>query len=946
MFKKLFGQRGFRVWFAVTVSMIAVMVTVLVLANIFYDIIKIVLGRQIRIYADSDYVAMYEPESVSKADALRRANETTELICEEGFTMLKNDGALPLEHGARISIFGKNSVNLVYNGSGSGGKNNDSAVTLYQSLRSAGFKVNDVLESFYKNNYRSGPARDGNPAIEAGVEVLSTAETPYSYYSADVIESYSRYNDAAVIVFSRIGGEGFDLPRTSADDASRHYLELDPNEIELVKKVTSAGFEKVIVLVNSLSVMELGWVEDGTYGKIDAAFYIGGPGNSGINALGSILCGDVNPSGHTVDTWAGDLLLDRARVNFGNNGSADGNAYTVNGERKYFNFVDYEEGIYVGYRYYETRGAADEEWYNRNVVYPFGHGLSYTEFSQEITATNIGDSSDWNNNKDVELEITVSVTNTGDVAGKDVVQLYVTAPYYDGKIEKSEVVLVDFLKTDELAPGQTKQYKLIFEPYDFASYDYNDANGNGFCGYELDKGEYMFSIRADAHTVTDSITTFLESDAGFLKDGSTGEDVINRYDDADDQLGSVLSRSDWTGTMPQQRGTEEREIDEAFIAMLNERTSNNPNTYTDMPLTSQSTELDMFSLVYAEDYKGYEDERWDELLNALSVSEMAGLYNHGAFQTNSILHIGKMMTIDADGPYGFTNFIGDTTTIFGTCSYASEVILASTWNIELAREMGRCIGEEGLWGTSENGGGTPYSGWYAPGANIHRTPFGGRNGEYFSEDGLLSGKMAASEISGAAEKGVYCYIKHFAVNEQETSRQGLCTWLTEQALREIYLKPFELAVKEGKTTAVMSSFNRIGTKWTGGDYRLLTEILRGEWGFTGMVICDFNTETSQYMNPKQMIYAGGDLNLTTTEYWTGFNENNAGDVAMLRRAAKNVLYTVSCSNAMNAPVKCYLPPLWVWLLSGAGILILVGLFIWGVFAVKKAVSIVKQSNTE
>lgn len=945
MFRKLFGQKRFRIWLIVSVTLVAVMVTVLVLSNVFYDILKIALGREIRVYADSQYTAIYEPDSVSKSDALRRANELTEEVCEEGFVLLKNDnGALPLNRGASVSVFGKNSVNLVYSGSGSGGTNTSSAATIHDSLRDAGFRVNDVLESFYKNSSRSGPARDGNPAIEDGVEVLSTAETPQSYYGAEITESYANFNDAAIIVLSRIGGEGFDLPRISADDPSRHYLELDPNEIDLVKSVTSAGFGKVIVVVNSLSVMELGWAESGEYGHIDSVIYVGGPGNAGISALGRILNGEVNPSGHTVDTWATDLLAAPAAINFGNNGSADGNVYTVDGENVFYNFVDYEEGIYVGYRYYETRGLGDSEWYNQNVVYPFGYGLSYTTFSQRITSTNILPEADWTAQTQ-NIEITVAVRNTGDVPGKDVIQVYAHAPYYEGGIEKSEVVLVGFVKTDELRAGETREYTISFDVYDFASYDYNDANGNKFYGYELDPGDYVFSIRSDVHSVIDSVSTNLDEGVKFENDSVTGYKVENRFDDADDQLSTVLSRNDWEDTMPQRRSDEERATDKAFINLLDDRTTNNPNTYDKMPLTGQPTELDMFKLIYMEDYEGYDDERWNEILDALTVSEMAGLYNHGAFQTADILRIGKVLTIDADGPYGFTNFIGDTATIFGTCSYASEVVLASTWNVDLAFRMGECVGDEGLWGTDENGG-TPYSGWYAPGANIHRTAFGGRNGEYFSEDPFISGAMAASEIKGAASKGVYCYIKHFAVNEQETSRSGLCTWLTEQALREIYLKPFETAVKEGEATAIMSSFNRIGTKWTGGDYRLITEVLRNEWGFKGMVICDFNTETSPYMNPEQMIYAGGDLNLTTTEYWTNFNENDAGDVAMLRRAAKNVLYTVSCSNAMNAQVAYYLPPLWVWLLSGAGVLILAGLIVWGVFVIRRVLKQIKDGQAK
>lgn len=941
MIKKLFKNRHFKIWFCVMISVLAIILVVALLTNIFYDIIKIALGREIPVFEESEYDAMFIPESLSKEDALKRANAVNEKLCEEGFVLLKNDNsALPLKGNERVSVFGKNSVNLVYNGSGSGGFDNKNSVTIDKSLQAAGFTVNPVLQKFYRDNARSGPVRDGNPSIESGVGYLETAETPYSYYGTDVINSFDDYGDAALIVLSRIGGEGFDLPRISADP-DKHYLEPDANEIELISKVTSAGFDKVIVLVNSLTTMELDWVERGEYGKIDSAIYIGGPGNSGLNALGKILSGEVNPSGHTVDTWATDLLAAPSVINFGDYGSKEGNYYTFDGKTKGYNFVDYEEGIYVGYRYYESRGSSDAVWYSENVVYPFGHGLSYTTFKQEIISEPAGNII-VDEAGHCKLQLSVRVTNTGDKAGKDVVQVYVTAPYTGGEIEKSHVVLAGFAKTDLLEPGKenAQTLEIPVDMYDVASYDYNDKNGDGIYGYQLDSGDYTVRLMRNAHTEIESFSANLASTHSYQNDISTGNRVENRFDDAGEQLGKMLSRTDWQ--MPTARTAAEKAADDEFKAVLDSRATNNPNVYTELPVTDKATELDLFKLVYAEDYNGYDDTRWEEILDSLTVAQMANMFNHGAFQTADIESIKKNKTIDADGPYGFTNFIGDKGTIYDTCAYASQIILASTWNTGLVREMGACVGEEGLWGDSNSG--VPYSGWYAPGANIHRNAFGGRNGEYFSEDSFLSGMMAASEIKGAASKGVYCYIKHFAVNDQETNRSGLCTWLTEQALREIYLRPFEKAVKEGGTRGVMSSFNRIGTKWTGGDYRLLTEVLRGEWGFKGTVICDFNTESADFIDERQMIYAGGDLNLTTTEFWRNFNENNAGDVTMLRRAAKNVLYTVSGSNAINTPVKFYIPPLWVWLLSAAGALILLGMITWGVFVVRGALKAKKPAD--
>lgn len=945
--KKLFSKRSFRIWFSVTVTAIALAIVVLLLGNIFYDIVKISMGSEIAVYKDTGYPEIYEKTTSGKSEALKNANELNERLCEEGFVLLKNgdvanEPALPLKRHASISVFGKNSVNPVYNGSGSGGSDNKEAVTLTESLTDAGFKVNPELEKFYQSASRSGAARDGNPKIEDGVSTLKTAETPYASYDAAVLNSYNSYKDAAIIVISRIGGEGFDLPRTSAEEG-KHYLELDSNEIDLVKNVTKAGFGRVIVLINSLTTMELGWVESGEYGNIDAALYIGGPGNSGLRALGKILNGEVNPSGHTVDTWATDFMSMPSVANFGNYGSENGNCYKIDGViDTNYTFVDYQEGIYVGYRYYETRGFTDgEEWYSQNVVYPFGYGLSYTTFTQTLTGGQT-DTLTPDGNGDIKLTLKVNVHNSGNVAGKDVVQVYVTAPYEaEGKIEKPHVVLAGFAKTGVIAPGGDEEVTVEIDMYDVASFDYRDENGDNKRCYQLDSGDYTIRVMQNAHTEYDSFTANLAQIHSYETDPVTGNPVTVLFGDIDDQLPATLSRKDWI--MPDARTLAQREFtsDSDFMTALNNLDSGNPNEYMDMPETGKVTQLDLLQLVHSEDYRAmtdderYNDERWEEILNSLTIQEMANMFNHGAFQTAGILGINKNKTTDADGPYGFTNFIGDPS-VYGTCAYASEIILASTWNTDLVYGMGACVGEEGLWGNVK-GDHTPYSGWYAPGANIHRTPFGGRNGEYFSEDGFISGMMAASEIRGAASRGVYCYIKHFVANDQETSRAGLSTWLTEQSLREIYLRPFELAVKKGNAKAVMSSFNRLGTTWTGGDYRLLTQVLREEWGFHGCVICDFNTDASSYfMNPKQMIYAGGDLNLTTDRFWTGFKATNAGDVTMLRRAAKNVLYTVSTSNSMNATVDYYLPPVWVWVLSAVGVAMVTGLTVWGVFVIRKA----------
>lgn len=970
--KRYFKQRRFNAWFFTTAIVIPIMITVLILVcTAFYAFLTKALGREIAIYEEGKE-PRFVAEAASKEDAYERANNVNERICEEGFVLLKNaDGALPLKDGAKISVFGKNSVRLVYGGSGSSGGNKDGIVKLHDALREAGFAVNPELETFYGNNRRSGAGRSDNPTdLDSGADVsLDVGETAYSLYDDALKRSYGDYNDVALIVLSRIGGEGFDLPRQSTDDASRHYLELDPREKELIRNVTQAGFKKVVLLLNSAAVMELGFVESGELGNIDACLYIGAPGNGGISALGKILKGEVNPSGKTVDTWAADLLSAPSIANFGSNFEFEGDAYLVPNAKGDIPtdssgnpvasgyFVGYEEGIYIGYRYYETRAAAydgavtalkesvygsGEAWYKANVVYPFGYGLSYTTFTQSIDNKSALENTSIT--KDGKITVKVSVKNTGSAPGKDVVQIYAAAPYTPGGIEKAHKVLVGFAKTATIPAGESRPVEIEIDPYDFASYDYSGKKDPSYKGYILEAGSYTFTLGKNAHEAYDSFGASLSADVRYDVDPDTKNPVVNRFDDAAEELDGVLSRSAWSSTFPVKPTYESRIKTQEFIDSIESTETNNPETFGAPPTVGAPVKLTLFDLIEADDYKGYDDERWDDILDSLTVDEMANLVNNGAFTTQAIIKIGKSATIDADGPSGFTIFLNDPS-VYGTCSYASEVIMASTYNAELVYEMGECVGEEGLWG-NQAGDKTTYSGWYAPGVNLHRNPFGGRNFEYFSEDGFLSGKLAAAEIRGCASKGVYTFMKHFAVNEQETHRSltGLCTYLTEQALRELYLKPFEIAVKDGKATGIMSSFNRIGKTWTGGDYRLLNDVLRSEWGFVGTVISDFNT--NYYMNPKQMVYAGGDLNLATLRQnmWTNYSASSASDVTVLRKAAKNILYTVSCSNSMNAKIARYLPPLWLDITIVVMAAITVGLAVWGVFAILYAKKAIKAEQ--
>ena len=727
-----------------------------------------------------------------------------------------------------------------------------------------------------------------------------------------------------------------------ARNENDHYLQLDANETDLLKEVCEAGFKHVIVIINSSTPMELGFLDDSTHyafnEKIDGCLWIGSPGMTGIMALGSILNGDTNPSGRLVDTYARDFKSNPTWVNFGNNN------YTLDGKDRLNSFVEYEEGIYVGYKYYETRGFTDgEEWYKQNVVYPFGYGLSYTAFDWEIVNKSELDGSAIT--KDGKINVKVKVTNNGEVAGKDVVEIYATPLYYEGGIEKSHKVLVGFAKTPLLEKGGDCTVEIEIDPYYIASYDYTAISGTA--GFVLEHGDYVFSVSKNAHEAVDTFTCNVTEDIRYTDGVTAGSTVINRFDDADDELETVLSRANWEGTWPDAPTAEEKAKTKEWLDSYRDFTINNPNvsSMTTMPTqaTSAPSKDDVEITLRDMIGKDYDDSDWDKLLNQITVKDMINMYDNAAFNTAAIVYIGKAKTTDADGPVGFHNFMGDPT-VYDTCSYASECVLGATWNKDLVKAMGESIGEEGLWGNVK-GDGMPYSGWYAPGVNIHRSPFGGRNFEYFSEDGFLSGELAANEIQGAMSKGVYCYVKHFALNEQETNRSGygLYTWATEQSMREIYFRPFEKAVKEGKTTAIMSSFNRIGTKWTGGDYRLLTEILRNEWGFRGAVICDFNLET--YMNSKQMAYAGGDINLTNFPIsWT--DSSSAADITVLRQNCKNVLYMVANSNAMNGDIVGYKLAYWQIALIVVDCILFAGVAIWGVFAVYKALKKDKAEISE
>ena len=922
------------------------------------------LGSQRPIYSDEVTSVYPTQKATNKAEAFANAQEVNLKLAEEGFVLLKNENAaLPMNKGARISVFSKNSVNLSYGGSGSGGFDTSNNKDLYESLNDAGFITNPTLKRFYESS-QSGPVRTANSSdLDNGDnQKIATAETPQSKYTDVVRNSYADYSDAALVVVTRIGGEGFDLPRYQGDSegavsADSHYLELDQNEIDLLTAVTDGTFKRVVVVFNTPSSFEATFLKDSAYAafadKIDAAVWIGFTGSNGITALGEILNGDVNPSGRLVDTWAADFTKNPSFVNFGT-GCLPDTTDKYDGGMYYS--VDYEEGIYVGYRYYETRGETDgEDWYNANVVYPFGYGLSYTTFDWTV-----GDASASEIELGTTITVPVTVKNTGSVAGKEVVQLYASAPYTLGGIEKAHKVLVGFAKTKLLQPGESETVTVSFDPYSAASYDYRDANSNGFSGYELEAGEYTLYVSRNAHESEKAIALNLAADVQIGTDPTTDSEVVNRYTDSENfldsdwQLDTMLSRADWEGTWPTPQTAQQHAGTDRLYEEIRSEEHNNPTDFDseEYPWFGEEPTLTLRNLLPSAEAEGYEpvvsydDERWEELMMGCDEEEMIALINNGAYHTLAMESVGLPATIHGDGPSGFTCFMSKEQ-VNGTCQYVSEPVMASTWNINLMTELGEAIGEEGTIGDKATG--QPYSSIYAPGVNIHRSPFGGRCSEYFSEDPFISGMMGAAEVQGIQSRGVLPTVKHFVANEQETHRSigGDLSWLSEQALREIYLKPFEYTVKLGETRGIMTSFNRIGTRWTGGDYRLLTEILRNEWGFNGLVICDFNT-IPQYMIPRMMFYAGGSLDLATQQsaMWTDCDTSDAGDAIVLMRAVKDVMYALVNSNAMNAEVIGYNPPIWQeylhWINIGA--FTLVG--VWLVLAIVRTVRCNKRQKAK
>ena len=916
--RKKMTRRGFIASGATAAGLVGVTVAANVGTNMFKSAIDHYIGGGETTITNApgseDWdTAYYDQQYRGRGRATEEAKNIVIEIEGEGIVLLKNDNnALPLAAGESVSLIGRYAADPVYGGAGSGTVDPNDCVTLYDGIVNAGLAVNDTAYNWIAENYANYPKANitmDNPSTAS----YYIGEIPWSAYSDEAKNSIA--GTTAVVVIGRGGGEGGDLSRDLVSDVNsgvsenftandetanyaegQHELELSVEERDLIT-AAKESCDKVIVLYNGSTPMELGPLMEGDL-AVDAILSIGSLGASGAAAVGQVLTGAVNPSGRTTDIWAADFTADPTFGNFGGKQYTDvSNYYTTNYTGTVSNgtayFVEYKEGIYYGYRFYETAAAEAEAGnydfdYDSAVVFPFGYGLSYTPFTQEITAFEQG--------KDT-VSVDVTVTNTGSVAGKDVVQLYYTPPYTAGGIEKSAVVLGAFGKTALLDPGASETVDLTFPVRQMASWSSDEG------GYVLDAGDYVISLRSDSHTVIAEQGVTLEAEA-YKTDDTTGNELANRFDDMtqymNDNCGGTMSRADFAGTWPE--AAADKTAAECGIT-LEEYDYTQHLGDEAMPTTGANNGISLIDLRG----KAYDDEMWDQLLDQLTVDDMTTMLNDCAYNTPAIAHIGKPATSEPDGPAGFTSLTGST----GNCAYCSEFIMAQTWNTELMYRTGQMVGQEAL--------ASGYNGWYAPAMNTHRSPFAGRNFEYYSEDPLLAGKMGAAVVSGAASNGAYAMIKHYALNDQESYRvQHLCTWATEQTAREIYLRPFELTIKESSAemkyiaddqgtvetvempgcTAMMSSFNYVGTTWAGGSHALCTEVPRGEWGFTGCIITDFNLYG--YMDKNWGLDGGTDLHLTYAAMTPAFQgTGEASVVARLREASHRVLYTVVNSNAMQ-----------------------------------------------
>ncbi len=860
-------------------------------------------------------------------ESITQAKDLATDIEEEGIVLLENkDAVLPLQN-TKVNVFGWSSTNPIYGGTGSGSMNaNYETTSILQGLTEAGIEYNTELSDFY-TAYRST-----RPVIGMVNQEWTLPEPPAATYTDEMMTSAKKYSDTAVVVIGRSGGEGADLPHkmgnipvkgpqtakeiasdlensgfmgsvetvyhnNSADyddfTADQGYLELSKTESDMLDLVC-ANFDNVVVVYNGANNLNMSFVEN--HPQIKGLLWAPPAGQTGFSALGSILTGKVNPSGKTADTFVRDFTQTPWYNNIGSfkyDNTKEFNAKPSLNDGV-VSFVDYVEGIYVGYRYYETAATEGAIDYDKLVQYPFGHGLSYTTFEQKMGDVTYAD--------DGTIRFDVTVINTGKVAGKDVVEVYYNPPYTDGGIEKASANLVEFAKTDTLEPGASQTISIAFDDDDMASYDYLNAKA-----YVLEKGDYIVSINSDSHSIIDQKTVNVPETITYNTADNThnGDETVatNIFDDANGGV-TYLSRAGHfanyaEATAAPTNFTMSDEVKASFYTNTNYTPEDSEDV--EMPTTGAKNGMSLYEL-YGKDY---EDAAWDTLLDELTYDEMTNLVGMAGYGNAAVASINKPLQADVDGPAALNNnFTG-----VGSIGFPASTAVANTFNKQLALEYGKMIGK---MAQEMN-----VTGWYAPALNVHRSPYAGRNFEYFSEDPLLSGSMAGQQIAGAKELGVYGFIKHYAVNDQETNRNSmLCTWSNEQALREIYTKGFEITVKDGGATAAMSAFNYIGNRYAGAHPALLQTLLRDEWGFRGFVLTDYFGGYG-YQLADMEIRNGGDAMLATTD--TGFNlitDKSASTVSALRTASHNILYTAVNSYVYENGQPPTPTPTWVYIFYG------------------------------
>lgn len=890
-----------------------------------------------------------------------KATQLVNEITAEGVVLAKDeDNVLPVACGSKLNVFGWSSTNPCYGGTGSGALNDAYPVTdLLTGLHDAGIETNEELSKFY-TDYKAD-----RPSVGMVEQDWTLPEPNVNLYTDEMMENAKAFSDTAMVVITRVGGEGADLPTDMASvvdgswirrvaqaygsergtayyngtyddslnegndwDKGDHFLQLSNREEDLLDLVTS-NFDNVILVYNGANAFQMDFLKD--YPQIKGVLLCPGTGQSGFEGFGKVVSGEVNPSGRTADTYVSDLTAAPWWNNFGDFKYT--NTEDLNSDASFFDpegttpsFVNYVEGIYVGYKFYET--AADEGLinYDDEVVFPFGYGLSYTSFTKEMSSI----TSDGTN-----LNFTVTVTNTGSAAGKDVVEIYSNPPYTNGGIEKASANLLDFAKTNELAPGESQTMEFSIPVEDLASYDYQ-TNG---C-YVLEAGDYIISANNDSHNVADSKTYTVASDIVYNESNKRSSDAVaatNEFDFAEGEV-TYLSRADGFANYAEATAAPANyEMSDADKAVFYNAHSYTESGYeADDDANAEDITTGAKNGLKLVDLRGvdYNDPKWDDLLDQMTIEDMQQLIGFGGYQTAAVTSIEKVRTNDCDGPASINNnFTG-----VGSVGFPAATLIGMTWSKELAYSFGDSIGEM----ANE----MDTSGWYGPAMNIHRTAFAGRNFEYYSEDGVLSGVMASNAIKGAQEHGVYAYMKHFALNDQEGNRTSMAaTWSNEQAIREIYLKPFEISVKDADSHAVMSSFNYIGNRWAGGCSELLKNVLRGEWGFVGFVETDY-FGVYGYMTADQGVRNGSDLMLCTTgnDFNTVTVLTNSSKQA-LREASKNILYTVVNSRAYAEENLNPGMPKWKIIMIGADVivaLLIVGLEYTAIKGYKKR----KEEETE